>query len=49
MYQCKFQDEFIDGLFEALQLLKTKEEYKVTLDDLISFLDDRIGDEHEEI
>jgi len=28
---------------------ETKEEYKVTLDDLISFLDDRIGDEHEEI
>ena len=27
MYECKFQDETIDGLFEALQLLKTREEY----------------------
>jgi len=34
MYQCKFQDEFIDGLFEALQLLKTKEEYYRFFEDI---------------
>ena len=34
MYQCKFQDEFIDGLFEALQLLETKEEYYRFFEDI---------------
>jgi len=34
MYQCKFQDEFIDNLFEALQLLETKEEYYRFFEDI---------------